>query len=414
MMDLRNAKKLPLIWAVWLLLASLGWASDILSVDGYYKSFFVVYDRTTSFTSDTPPLVSVANRLRLNSFWRICDRIRATVSYDLAPRVQDRRLFVQPPIAVSIDAMSYRFADLDSRLYPSVGDDIESFAVFQNLDRAFITVRTDWADLFVGRQAIAFGSARVINPIDVIAPYSYETLDVEDRIGVDAIRVRMPLGFMGEIDGGYVFGDDFEFEKSALFLRTRFYLARTDFSLVAICFRENLLVGVDLARSVGGAGCWLEAAHTFADALADEDPAGSRGYFRGSIGLDYSLGSNTYAFVEYHFNEPGRDDAREYLANALQTAYVKGSVYLMGRHYLAPGITCQVTPLVAGGIDLLCNLSDWSAYLAPSFEYNLSDNIYLTGGAYVGIGKRSESMFRVSSEFGWYPDIYFSSFRIYF
>ncbi len=410
-------RKLPLLLAGLLLLPCPGRTSETLSFDGYYKNFSVAYFlpryKNPTDSSNTPPLGSVSNRLRLNSRWRLSDRVQVKVSYDLAPRVQDRLLFDESPVTTATDPLSYRVVDLDARLYPSLNDEVASFAIFQNLDRAFITIRTNRADLYVGRQAIAFGAARVVNPTDIIAPYSYETLDTEDRVGVDAVRVRVPLGFMGEIDAAWVGGDKFESDRSAAFLRTKFYALRTDMALLLLGFRRNLLLGVEAARSLGGAGVWFEAAHVFVDALADE-AIPQRDYFRGSLGGDYSFGGNTYVFAEYHFNQAGRDRPGEYLSDSTHAAYTEGSVYLMGRHYLASGMTCQLTPLISGGVELLCNLRDRSAYVVPSIEYNVAEDIYLAGGAYIGIGRRPESAMRMRSEFGSYPDIYFGSFRVYF
>jgi hypothetical protein len=50
-------------------------------------------------------------------------------------------------------------------------------------------------------------------------------------------------------------------------------------------------------------------------------------------------------------------------------------------------------------------------------EYNFAQDIYLSAGGFIGIGKRpetedEETQFR--SEFGGYPTLFFSSFRIYF
>ncbi|MCK4572768.1 MAG: hypothetical protein KAU36_00285, partial [candidate division Zixibacteria bacterium] len=331
-------------------LAPPGFCSDRFSVDGYYKSFFVVYElpsiSITGMSLDSPPLGSVSSRLRLNCRWKLQRNISFSLSYDLAPRVQDPILFDNPADVAFINPLSYRFDDLDSRLYPSMDDEVSSFAIFQNLDRAFLEIRTSKADFFIGRQAIAFGSARAINPTDILTPYLFETLDTEDRTGIDAFRVRVPLGFMGEVDAGYVFGDNFKFEQSAMFLRTRFHVARSDLSLLAVGFRENLMIGLDITRSVGGAGVWLEGAHTFSGALKSDRSADACDYFRGTLGCDYSLGNNTYGFVEYHFNQAGADDPQEYLGNIVHTAYTDGSVYLLGRHYFIPGVVHQLTPLI--------------------------------------------------------------------
>ncbi len=405
-----------------LFLAVAGAASCICAMEkpvlgGYYKSHFIVYSlpsfKSDAYDSDSPPLGSVSNRLRFGLGWRLSSTVRFDCAYDFAPRVQDQLLFYASTSLVPLSARGYRLTDLDTRLYPAEDEDVASFAVFQNLDRLLITVHSDLADFYVGRQAISFGSARVVNPIDVIAPYSYATLDTEDRLGVDALRVRKPLGFMGEIDAGYVFGDDGDFSESAAFLRTRFYLARTDVALLAVAFRENLMLGFDLARSVGGAGVWLEAAHVFVNAFGD-DTDSFRDYLRVSVGVDYNLGANTYGFIEYHLNQAGSDDAEDYLDRMGHPAYTEGAVYLVGRHYLAPGFSRQITPLLNLSFQLLCNVTDPSGYLAPCVEYNLAEDVYLAGGAYLSLGKSPETSYCLRSEFGTYPDTYYSSFRVYF
>jgi hypothetical protein len=369
-----------------------------------------------------PVIGAVNNRLRLSLFGKINPLLSLTFAYDFSPRIQDRSLFVNQILPVGLNTAAYRAADIDSRLYPDEGDSASSFAVFQNLDRGYLTIKSELADIYVGRQAIAWGSAHVINPTDVIAPYAFNELDIEDRIGVDAIRVRFPTGMMGEIDAGYVFGDDFAFENSAMFLRSRLHHRHTDLSLLACGFRENLLAGFDLTRSIGGAGFWLEGGYVLVDALGGKRRNNDEDYFRSSLGLDYSLSTGAYLSVEYHFNQAGASEPDRYLAGFEEVAYREGSVYLMGMHYLAPGISGQVTPLVTLVGESLINLVDPSIFLMPQVEYNIAENIYLSAGAYLGLGKNPHSVvsqdhgsvMRLRSEFGAYPDSYFTSFRVYF
>ena len=402
-------------------------ASERFTIDGYYKNFSVAYDFPDCKAPVTPPdqpmVGSVSNRIRLNGRLRLTDWLTFSTAYDFAPRIQDPSLFHEQVFMVGIDPGGYRAVDLDERLYPALSDSVSSFAVLQNLDRAFLTVTAPRFDLYVGRQAIAWGYGHVINPTDVIAPYTYGELDTEDRVGVDAVRMRVPLGFMAEIDAGYVFGDEFEYSQSAFFLRGKFYAARTDWSVLLVGFRENLLAGLDFTRDVGGAGFWMEGAYVFVDALDKDGISRGPDYFRGSIGFDYSLGGGTYGFVEYHFNGAGSNRAESYFDNLSTTAYTEGSVYLMGKHYLAPGVSHQLTPLITAAGEALINLSDPSVFLAPNLEYNIAQDIYIAAGAYVGIGRRPEFIIAADpgsnrvdfrSEFGSYPDTYYSSFRIYF
>ena len=89
----------------------------------------------------------------------------------------------------------------------------------------------------------------------------------------------------------------------------------------------------------------------------------------------------------------------------------------MGKHYLVPGLTYQITPLISLSGVILSNVSDLSVFPSLQVEYNLAQDIYLSAGGFIGIGKRpetedEETQFR--SEFGGYSSFYFLSFRIYF
>lgn len=370
---------------------------------------------------DRPWLGSVSNRVRLNGYLEINKSIRFETGYDLVPRIQDHLLFGQDLIFPDINPLSYRFDDFNRILFPD-RNEIHSLAVYNNLDRAFVGLRVRWADIFIGRQAIAWGSARMINPTDIIAPFAYTELDTEDRIGVDAVRVRIPIGFLGECDFGYVAGQDFRFATSAIFLRGRYNFLKTDVSAMGVAFQENLMVGIDVARSIGESGFWCEAGYVFVDALAEDGNGAGNDYLRLSTGLDHSLGPNTYGFIEYHFNQAGSNNADDYSLLLSETAYREGSTYLLGRHYLIPGITHQLTPLISGSMNMLVNLGDPSFSITPVIEYNIAPDIYLSAGAYLGLGKTAADLsdngdtaggiFR--SEFGSYPEIYFASFRVYF
>ncbi len=403
-------------------------AQPDFSCQGYFKNFSTVFDMPRPQTPpgvtfpDQPLLGLSNNRLRLQLDFVFSRGYSAKLAWDVSPRIQDPALFNSQIFAVQTDPYAYRFADFDARIYPQRNAAAGSFGLYQNLDRLFVTIRTAPADILIGRQAIAWGTARVINPTDIIAPFTYEELDTEDRIGVDAVRVRIPLGFMGELDAGYVFGKDFAFKKSAFFLRGKYYLYQTDFSLLAIGFRENLLAGLNLARSIGGAGFWLEAARVFAGMLRNYGAAKKYNYFRLSTGLDYSFTGKTYGYIEFHFNGAGTTNPEEYLRRLNRPAFTDGADYLMGKQYLAPGITYQLTPLITVTGQALINLNDPSLFLSPQVEYNIAKNIYISGGAYYGAGKGPEiagnsaaaGRLRFRSEFGGYPDIYYGAFRIYF
>jgi hypothetical protein len=425
----RRARPLLPALALSLLLApAAGRGEGEVSFRGYVKNFAILLAPPAPLWEgekvDEPDLGAVMTRLRLGLTLRPSGRVSFTCEYDVSPRLQSARLFSEAAFPAGLGPAGYRLVDLRDRILPGPNETPANFAVYQNLDRFAVTIRTRAADIIVGRQAVAWGSARVVNPTDILAPFAFNELDKEERTGVDAVRVRVPLGPMDELDIGAVAGERFRAGTGAFYLRGKTRALDTDVSAVAMAFRRHLLLGVDLARSVGGAGAWLEAAYVIPAAFSGSEAEEEKDYFRASAGLDYNFGPKTYGFVEYHFSSAGGQEPGSYLGLAGTTPYREGAVYLLGRHYLSVGGTYQITPLLPFTGLVIANIGDLSLVLAPSLEFNLSQNVYLAGGAYLGLGKRPEFLAPppgpgappdlLRSEFGSYPDMIYASFRVYF
>jgi hypothetical protein len=411
--------------------------SDVVLADesgprltGYIKTIMTITDFTgfdVSFTKrateDMPEVEWTSiNTLRLSLFWQLDESASAELAYELIPRIQDDT--VESFFALqAANPLSYRAFDFGKEI--TVTSDASSLNIFQNLDRAFVTFSPLFGDIHIGRQPIAFGSARVINPTDILTSFSYIELNKEERIGVDAVRVRVPVGALGELDVGTVFGDDFSLDESAAFLKIRLPIGGMDFSPIGILFKENLLLGVDIAGSIGGAGFWFEGAYTFAN-LTDHHEA-DQDYVRISAGIDYSFTDTLYSSIEYHYNSAGSSDPDDYGAILggfeKEIAYREGAVYLLGSHYIAPGFTWQATSLLSISSGMLFNWEDQSLLFFPDMQYSISDNAVLEAGAFIGVGSGPDIVIdtdsgfvavSAQSEFGLYPDTYFISARIYF
>ncbi len=395
-----------------LIISQLSTSNAEIRISGYYKNFFTGFD--TKYT-DEPLTGAVVNRLRVNLTYNPTDSLYFAFAYDFTPRVQDPSLFTESPFAIGKNASRYRLLDFNSRLYPVENDPIGSIGIFHNLDRASVQISTEFADISIGRDAIAWGSARVINPTDVVAPYNFDQLDTEDRIGVDAIRIRIPVGVLGEIDSGYIIGDNFDFGKSAIFFRTQFNSFETDFSMLLLEYQKDLLIGLDITRGIGGAGFWLETSYVSINPFGAKSDIFDN-YLRSSVGIDYSFGGETYTFVEYHFNGAGTADPENLMTLLDQPAYMRGGVYLLGNHYLSHGISHQLTPLINLSGQILLNLSDLSSWLAPQMSYNVAEDIHLSIGCFFSFGKHplNNDPNQYQSEFGLYPNLFFSSFSVYF
>lgn len=314
----------------------------------------------------------------------------------------------------------YRVIDLRPRLLPWSSADANNIGLYNDLDRAVITLNLPFADVSLGRQAVAWGSARIVNPTDVIVPRRFSAVESEYRRGVDALRIRIPFGSMNEWDIGYIFGEDFRFDRSAAFARLKLYLFQTDVSVLAMLFREDLMVGLDLARAIGNAGAWLETAYVVPDlpSLGTAGEAWDQDYLRLSAGVDYNFSGGLYTYLEAHYNSPGALAAADYAQLQDDPAYTDGGDYLLGRYYLGLGATYPVSPLLPVSALVLVNLTDPSAVISLSVEYNIKENVYWEGGCTFGLGRNPVlagfDLAEYRSEFGVYPNTVYTAVKLYF
>ena len=396
----------------------VGAVNDRVEVGGYVKGFAAVLN-----PADAGDKIEGATllRARLALDWHHGRSLSFHGAYELSPRIRTRGGLASVDALSNPLPVSYRIADLRARLYPSSDRPEGRFSLVHVLDRAVATFSWPSADLSVGRQAIAFGSARAINPTDVIAPFAYEELDKEERVGVDAVRLRIPAGAMGEVDCGAVFGPDADPGESAAYLRVKGYARETDMAGLVMVYRENLLLGVDLARSIRGAGSWLEIAYSLPKVARDHTDG--KGYLRVSCGLDTFFERGIYAFCEYHFSGAGSGEPSAYLDSTNQTAYREGAVYLLGRHYLVPGLSFDINPLLKLGLESLINLTDRSALLSSRLTYSMAEDVSAEAGGFWSWGRGPSIAADPNtgtvrrnprSEFGLYPSQLFASIRFYF
>lgn len=402
-----------------------------VKIRGYVKPLYAVTDFESLDIEDTGSKDSEESRiesslssiLRVRLFWKPDTSFSSEIAYELTPILRNADIEQSVFAVRAADPLSYRAVDTGESLYS--GSDGSDFRLFQNLDRAFITYSTDHADVYIGRQPIAFGSARVVNPTDVLTSFTRIELNREERFGVDAVRIKLPAGSLSEIDIGAVSGDDFSAGEGAAFLRGKFPAGETDISPLLIVFKQNLLLGLDTAGSIGGAGYWIESAYVFAGMMDDRQHG--QDYLRVSTGIDYSASEDLYAYIEYHFNGAGTGNPDRYRELILGTentvAYTEGTVYLYGKHYVSPGFSYAWTPLLSSTALAMYNIRDNSVLLSPALQYSLSDNASIDAGAFIGFGKGNTLisnsdmgtlMISTNAEFSLYADTYFVAMRMYF
>ena len=392
---------LRIIAAVFLLAASTSALAEI-NISGYLKSFVVAQDQL-----DNPVFQFDKNYQSQNSARIMLDGFSGSITwqlhYELSPVFISRALATERP-TFNVVGDNYRLIDPDANLL----DDDNKTQLYQNLDRLNFQVQMDAGDLTIGRQAISFGSARIINPTDIFLPFDVRTFNTEYRNGVDALRFQRPWGDLGEIDIGVVLGKDAKSENSAAFLQLRTNHSGTDYHLAIIEFAEQQLFGLGLQTAIWDLGFWLEAAYV----------NGDENYLRLSTGVDYSFSERTFVQIEYHYNGAGSNDHNDYLSNLSATPYQRGGVFLLGENYIMPSFTVQLSSLWFVATQVIYNLDDNSAFLSVSAEYNIAENFYMDFGYYHfsgdGFSLTETALPKLDSEYGSNPSTLFASIRYYF
>jgi len=368
---------------------------------GYIKSFAVARDAIDTPLVRAGRFYQSQNSLRL--MWqKVGEKAAWQVHYELSPVFSSLpRDFGDATFVTA--GNEYRLTDLDVDLN---GDDSKT-AVFQNLDRLNVQLKFASGDLTVGRQAITFGSARIINPTDVFLPFDVRTFNQEYRIGVDAVRYQYAFGQLGEIDGGVILGQGARRSDSAAFFQVRDHVGGNDLQFSMMRFAGQNLLGAGVQTSLANLGAWFETAKVNGDV----------NYWRTSMGVDYAFGESVFAMVEYHYNGAGTGNPRRFFQKLATMPYRRGGVFLLGKHYLIPVLTWQTTPLWSLRIESLHNLGDHSAFFSIGASGNVARNAYIDFGWYHFVGDKTTRMGPAAipaSEYGASPDTLYAAVRFYF
>lgn len=164
-----------------------------------------------------------------------------------------------------------------------------------SLERAYVRWSPGPIVVTAGRQVVNWGNALLWSPADLFAETSIVGL-APKRAGTDAIRLAVPLGALGGVEAvaapaasvaggryggrlyGYALGSDYGLEAA--------WDGSAGATTVAANIKTNMVVGL-----------WAEAAVTIPDhAVADSA-------IRGTLGADWSIGSDLLFSAEYRYDQ---------------------------------------------------------------------------------------------------------------
>ncbi len=290
------------------------------------------------------------------------------------------------------DKYSYRIKDVGPYLKKPQQFQTTTTSLETNLNKLNLNYKHSKFDFSLGRQINTFGVSKTISPNDVLVPTQINSLDKEDRTGVDSMNLKIPLDELSMIESGLVFGEDFDQNKGALFIRPKFHIEEWDIALMAMEFKKDRLLGLELQHPFMEAGWFLETQWIETDETYLKD------FNRTTLGLDYKFQNSFYYSLEYHYNGSSIKN---------RTRMPKEFIFLKNYHYLAFTNNYEVTPLLTFSSQNYLNFKDKSILTHLKLDYNLTENSYLGLGTYLGIGNPI-------SEFRNFGSTWYSSIRYYF
>jgi len=231
-----------------------------------------------------------------------------------------------------------------------------------SLERAYVRWSPGQLVVTAGRQVVNWGNALLWSPADLFATTRIVGL-APKRAGTDAIRLAMPIGPLGGVETvavptaslaggryggriyGYALGSDCGLEAA--------WDGSAGATTLAANIKTNLVVGL-----------WAEAAVTIPDSAA----ANSK--FRGTIGADWSVGSDLLFAAEYRYDQqPAVGGIAGTHCLYATASYKAGDFVAVAASLVADLGNAIVAPTVSTVFDIAqdASLTAWAGWASGNF-----------------------------------------------
>jgi hypothetical protein len=356
---------------------------------GYYKSLFTA---SHSFITGDPYADSL-NRLRLSFDGGWKHALFFHVDYD--NEIHAGNLITEPDFNLVRQRQDNEYFDL---LHVFVNEPHIYWDT--SLYRGYLTVRHGSAELTLGRQRIAWGTAHYWSPADVFNPISPLQVETDEHEGVDAaqLSLRLPKNLHWSI----VYAPQNGIDSSSEATRIATNVHNFDVAAFAGRFRQDWMAGGTFAGQWGGAGLRGELTYTWR-ANSDESNA-----LRVTFGSDYALTSKLYVVGEYFYNQgqPPQPSSGQAF-NPSDLLRFTNEIITLDRHFLSGGARYALTPLFHVEGYAVIDAQGPGVFLMPVATYSLSNNSDLTAGG---------QLFASSSggEFRRVPNLFYAQFTVHF
>jgi len=267
----------------------------------------------------------------------------------------------------------------------------EGSALYSEIDRLSLTWNGPGVTLTAGRQAVSWGEAFYFNFGDTFGAFPITETNRRYKPGIDAVTASLALGAFAGLSLVDVPVDDQDDSVAAHLL---FPLGSGTLSLTGGRVLEDDKAGSGYTVDISGT-------QVYGSLLLTGTSDGEH-YSQAVAGFQRQVGPYTLLMGELYRNGWATGDPDDYPSQALTREYLSGSVLTLGKYNLALEMSRQVSPLATLTPALFANLSDGSSLLRMDGAYSISDFTDLTGGLFIGFGKRPDAGIP-RSEYGGVP-----------
>lgn len=275
-----------------------------------------------------------------------------------------------------------------------------------SLDRCEVRIRTDRADVAIGRQAISFGKAWFWNPLDVFAAFAPLQLDRDYKPGVDALRVDVPIGEMSGLTLVAAMGDlaaEAPLDQLGVVGRVTTTLRGFDVALqggrVGSAWQAGAAVAGELEPvEVRAEVSFVRPDQTAASSLQDSHGTPTVGqHLAGVVGVSRRFENTLYLSGELLVHTGGPEDLTSRLALAGNRALLQASRQVVGLM-----ASYELVAVMTGSLAVLASLEQPSALLQPGLTWSAADEVDVMLGGMISLGERP-AMVHVFGDL-WLPD----------
>jgi hypothetical protein len=273
-----------------------------------------------------------------------------------------------------------------------------SFFFYTNLDRANIEYTTGNLEVTLGRQRINWGINLVWTPNDIFNTFNYFDFDYSERPGCDALRIEYYTGMASSVQFAYKLDQNNQSTYAAMY---RFNKWEYDFQFMAgVLNDEDLVLGLGWAGQVEGAGFMGEASYFKSiDNIQEENEI-----LVASITVNYTFPNSLMIQSAFLYNSNGTNGKAGVEDSFVLDREISAKYFTGAKFSLFGQLSFPITPLIKADFSGIFNPGDKSAYIGPTVDISLTDNIgfMIMGQLFLG---------SIGSEFGDYGSMIFSRLK---